>query len=66
MENFFKVALVGLDNQSVPDSVVTGLAELGIKLVVHECENRARIWPSGRVTPMLSGSWAPVVVCTDK
>ena len=40
MENFFKVALVGLDNQSVPDSVVTGLAEKAINLVVHECENR--------------------------
>jgi D-3-phosphoglycerate dehydrogenase len=36
----FKVVLVGLDGQIVPDSVVTGLAEQSIKLVVHECENR--------------------------
>jgi D-3-phosphoglycerate dehydrogenase / 2-oxoglutarate reductase len=36
----FKVALVGLDSQTVPDSVVTGLAAQAINLVVHECENR--------------------------
>ena len=41
MENSFKVALVGLDGQAVPDSVVKGLAEQAINLVVHECENHA-------------------------
>ena len=43
MENFFKVALVGLDSQTVPDSVVTGLAEQSINLVVHECEDREEL-----------------------
>lgn len=43
MENSFKVALVGLDNQVVPDSVVTGLAEQAINLVVHECESREEL-----------------------
>src|SRR6185436_10817193 len=41
MENSFKVALVGLDGQALPDSVVKGLAEQAINLVVHECENHA-------------------------
>ncbi len=48
MENFFKVALVGLDNQTVPDSVVIGLAEQAINLVVHECENQRGTGPVGR------------------
>jgi D-3-phosphoglycerate dehydrogenase len=39
MKTPFKVALVGLDGQAVPDSVVSGLAEQTINLVVHECEN---------------------------
>ena len=43
MENFFKVALVGLDSQTVPDAVVTGLAEQAINLVVHECEDREEL-----------------------
>ena len=43
MENFFKVALVGLDNQTVPDSVVTGLTKQGINLVAHECENQMEL-----------------------
>jgi len=43
MKTPFKVALVGLDSQAVPDSVVTGLAEQTIKLVVHECESREEL-----------------------
>jgi len=39
MGNPFKVALVGLDNQTVPDWVPTQFAEKGIHFVVHECEN---------------------------
>lgn len=35
----FKVALVGLDGQTVPDWVPTDLAAAGIHLVVHECLN---------------------------
>jgi D-3-phosphoglycerate dehydrogenase / 2-oxoglutarate reductase len=48
MKTPFKVALVGLDHQTVPDSVVTGLAEQTITLVVHECENREELaqWAS--------------------
>jgi D-3-phosphoglycerate dehydrogenase len=33
----FKVALVGLDGQTVPDWVTSGLAEKGIGFVSHEC-----------------------------
>ena len=40
MKTPFKVSLVGLDSQIVPDSVISGFAERNIDLVVHECENR--------------------------
>ena len=43
MKTPFKVALVGLDSQTVPDSVVAGLAEQKINLVVHECENQEEL-----------------------
>src|SRR5262245_39615702 len=43
MQNFFKVALVGLDNQTVPDLVVAAFAEQAINFVVHECENREEL-----------------------
>ena len=43
MKTPFKVALVGLDGQTVPDSVVNGLAEETINLVVQECENREEL-----------------------
>ncbi len=43
MKTPFKVALVGLDGQTVPDSVLSGLAESGIQLVVHQCENRQEL-----------------------
>jgi D-3-phosphoglycerate dehydrogenase len=58
MENLFKVALVGLDGQSVPDSVVTGLAEQAINLVVHECENHEDLaqWASDADVVWVLGS----------
>jgi len=43
MKTPFEVALVGLDSQAVPDSVVSGLAEQAINLVVHECGNRKEL-----------------------
>lgn len=43
MKQPFKVALVGLDGQIVPDWVPAGLAEHNISLVVHECENRQEL-----------------------
>lgn len=38
MKESFKVSLVGLDSQTVPDWVFSGLAGQGINFVVHECE----------------------------
>jgi D-3-phosphoglycerate dehydrogenase len=43
MKSAFKVALVGLDGQIVPDWVVSGLAEQGIDLVVHECQTHQEL-----------------------
>ena len=58
METPFKVALVGLDGQAVPDSVVSGLAEQTISLVVHECENREELaqWASDADVVWVFGS----------
>jgi D-3-phosphoglycerate dehydrogenase len=39
----FKIALVGLDNQTVPDWVLSELTKDGIRLVIHECENRQQL-----------------------
>ena len=43
MKSPFKVALVGLDGQTVPDWVFAGLTGQGIGLVVRECENRQEL-----------------------
>jgi D-3-phosphoglycerate dehydrogenase / 2-oxoglutarate reductase len=43
MNPAFKVTLVGLDGQVVPDWVESGLAEQGINLVVHECQTRQEL-----------------------
>jgi D-3-phosphoglycerate dehydrogenase len=58
MKTPFKVALVGLDGQAVPDSVVSGLAEQTISLVVHECENREELaqWASDADVVWVFGS----------
>jgi len=58
MKTPFKVALVGLDGQSVPDSVMSGLAEQTINLAVHECENREELaqWASDADVVWVFGS----------
>jgi D-3-phosphoglycerate dehydrogenase / 2-oxoglutarate reductase len=43
MKPAFKVTLVGLDGQIVPDWVVSGLADQGINLVVHECHTHQEL-----------------------
>ena len=39
----FKVALVGLSGQAMPDWVPQGMAEEGISFVVHECITRQEL-----------------------
>jgi hypothetical protein len=43
-----RVALVGLDGQSVPDWVAAGLTKEGIDLVAHECRTDEELAHSGR------------------